>query len=74
MMEESAVLAELKDAIGTYVTLTPQTLLADIPEWDSVSAMTVVTMVAMQYHKPVALAEVKNALSVADLLLLIDKV
>lgn len=58
---------DLKGVLGTAVSVTPDTLLSDIPEWDSLSLMSAVTLLASKYGKMLSLSDVKSALTVREI-------
>ena len=66
-MNTQAFIGELKDALGTSMRVEPDTVLADIPEWDSLSAMSVVTLLAAQFKVFLTLADLKECVRVSDI-------
>lgn len=53
------------------VGITPDTLLADLPEWDSLAALGVIVMFDMEYNKTITGNDLKNCKSISDLFALL---
>lgn len=55
------------ETIDTEAELTPDTKIADIPDWDSLSVISVLTMVNLEYDKTLRRAELQKVVTVRDL-------
>ena len=53
------------------VDIKPETLLADLPEWDSLAALGVIVMFDMEYTKTVTGNDLKNSKTISDLFALL---
>ncbi len=60
------LLAELMDVDSE--TLTPDTVLKGMPEWDSIALISFIAMMDEEFNKVVKGAEVKEQKTVADLM------
>ena len=49
------------------VDIKPETLLADLPEWDSLAALGVIVMFDMEYTKTVTGNDLQNSKTISDL-------
>ena len=49
------------------VDVAPETLLAELPEWDSLAALGVIVMFDMEYGKTITGNDLKNSKTIADL-------
>lgn len=49
------------------IDIRPETVLADLPEWDSLAALGVIVMFDMEYGKTITGNDLKNAKTIADL-------
>lgn len=49
------------------VTITAETTLASLPEWDSLAALGVIVMFDMEYGKTIAGTDLKKSLSIGEL-------
>lgn len=67
-MNRETFLVEFADLLGSSVRLEPETKLADIPEWDSLTMMSAVTYLASEHGAMLTLAELKSAVTVADII------
>ena len=67
-MNREAFLVEFTDVLGSSVRLRPETKLADIPEWDSLTMMSAVTHLASTYGTMLTLAELKSCDTIADII------
>ena len=65
-MTKEEFLEELKTITGTVGKITEQTLLADIPEWDSLAAMSTVSLFEEKLGKEIDLATIEQMTSVSD--------
>lgn len=54
-------------------TLTPETLLSNIEEWDSVSFLSFMAMMDEKFGKVVTGSEIKTKETIADLMALMEK-
>lgn len=66
-MNAQEFISELKDVLGTSMRIEPETVLSDIPEWDSLAMMSVVTLLASQFGSFVTLADLKECVTVLDI-------
>lgn len=66
-----AKFAETIDADAETITAT--TKIAEIPDWDSLSVVSVLTMINLEYDKTLRRAELKNVETVGDLYALVEK-
>lgn len=67
-MNREEFLVDFANALGSSVRLGTETKLADIPEWDSLTMMSVVTYLASKHGTMLTLAELKSAATVADVM------
>ena len=67
-MSSEEFIEGFKDAVGTAYAVRPETLLADIPEWDSLTIMSTVTFLAVQCNANVTFTELKDAVKVSDIM------
>lgn len=49
------------------VNVKPDTLLSELPEWDSLAALGVIVMFDMEYGKTITGNDLKNSKTIADL-------
>ena len=49
-------------------SLTPETLLADVEEWDSIAALSLIVMLDEKFEKTVSGAQIKALVSISDIL------
>jgi hypothetical protein len=66
-MDENAFLTLLRDTLQCERTLSTDLRLADVPEWDSLAAMAVLALGSRYFGKHLKLAQVKKAVTVSDL-------
>lgn len=69
--EKIAVLEDLMEV--DEGTLTPETLLSNIEEWDSVSFLSFMAMMDEKFGKIVTGSEIKTKETIADLMTLMEK-
>lgn len=69
--EKIAVLEDLMEV--DEGTLTPETLLSNIEEWDSVSFLSFMAMMDEKFGKVVTGSEIKTKETIADLMALMEK-
>lgn len=69
--EKIALLEELMEV--DEGTLTPETLLSNIEEWDSVSFLSFMAMMDEKFGKVVTGREIKTKETIADLMALMEK-
>lgn len=69
--EKIAVLEDLMEV--DEVTLTPETTLKDIEEWDSVAFLSFIAMMDDEFGKTIKGSVVKEQKTVADLMALMEK-
>lgn len=67
-MNREDFLSDFKDFTGASMGISPQTALADVPEWDSLTAMSVVTLLASKWGADLTLSDVLSAKTVADIM------
>ena len=71
MMTQEQKLAMLEDLMDLDAgTLTPETVLSDLDEWDSIARLSFISMLDDEFDKLVKGAVVKEKETVADLLAL----
>lgn len=66
-LQEKLVLIEEVLDVETG-SLTPETLLAEVDEWDSIAALSLIVMLDEQFEKTVSGAQIKVLESVNDIL------
>lgn len=68
-MELKEKLALIEEAIDTEEgILTPETLLSDVDEWDSIAALTLIAMLDEKFGKAITGAQIKALETVGDIL------
>lgn len=67
-MTKEEFISDFRDFVGASAAITPQTALADIPEWDSLTAMSVVTLLASKQGANLTLAEIQAAKTVGGIM------
>lgn len=67
-MSAQEFITEFKDTLGTSMRIDDQTALSDIPEWDSLTMMSVVTLLASQFGTFVTIADLKSCVKVSDII------
>jgi acyl carrier protein len=65
LQEKLTLIEEVLDAEGS---LTPETLLAEVDEWDSIAALSLIVMLDEKFEKTVSGAQIKALESVNDIL------
>ncbi|MBD5625941.1 MAG: acyl carrier protein [Desulfovibrio sp.] len=72
-METKAKLALLEDIMELDEgTLTPETQLDDLDEWDSLSALSFVVMLGDEFNRKISGAEIRAFKSVQDMLAVME--
>lgn len=73
MSDISAFIEQFQTAVDFQdpVDITPETLLADLPEWDSLAALGVIVMFDMEYNKTITGNDLKNCKAITDLFALL---
>ena len=66
LKEKLALIEEVLDV--EEGSLTPDTMLADVDEWDSIAALSLIVMLDEQFEKTVSGAQIKALESVKDIL------
>ena len=66
LKEKLALIEEVLDV--EEGSLTPETLLADVDEWDSIAALSLIVMLDEQFEKTVSGAQIKALESINDIL------
>lgn len=68
-MELKEKLALLEETIDTEEgSLTPETLLSDVDEWDSIAALSLIVMLDEEFEKTITGAEIRALVTVNDIL------
>ena len=55
------------ETIDTEAEITPDTKILEIPDWDSLSVISVLTMVNLEYDKTLRRADLQKVVTVRDL-------
>ena len=66
LKEKMALIEEVLDV--EEGSLTPETLLSDVDEWDSIAALSLIVMLDENFNKTVSGAQIKALKSVKDIL------
>jgi len=66
-VEPSLFTELLSDTLQSEGSISIDTALRDIPEWDSMSAVVVLTMAERHFNKKVSLADLKSLTTASDL-------
>lgn len=66
LQEKIALIEEVLDVEAG--SLTSETLLADVEEWDSIAALSLIVMLDEKFEKTVSGAQIKALVSVNDIL------
>ena len=66
LKEKMALIEEVLDV--EEGSLTPETLLSDVDEWDSIAALSLIVMLDENFNKTVSGAQIKALESVKDIL------
>lgn len=66
LQEKIALIEEVLDVEAG--SLTSETLLADVDEWDSIAALSLIVMLDEKFEKTVSGAQIKALVSVNDIL------
>lgn len=64
--QKLALLEEMMDLDAG--ALTPQTVLADLDEWDSVAILSLIVLIDEQFHKVITGTYIKEFVTVADVM------
>lgn len=72
-MDKNTFLSMLQDAFQRTEPLAMDMPLADIPEWDSLTAMLTLTLAKLHFNKSLKIADFKNAVLVEDLYALLTQ-
>lgn len=68
-MELKEKLALIEETLDTEEgILTPETLLSDVDEWDSIAALTLIAMLDEKFEKTITGAQIKALETVGDIL------
>ncbi|WP_455654837.1 acyl carrier protein [Phascolarctobacterium sp.] len=70
LREKLALIEEVLDVEAG--ALTSETLLADVEEWDSIAALSLIVMLDEKFEKTVSGAQIKALESVSDILAYMD--
>ena len=73
MMDKGAFLVMLQDAFQRSEPLTMNMPLAEIPEWDSLTAMLTLTLAKQRFSKNLKIADFKKNMLVEDLYALLTR-
>lgn len=60
--------SDFRDYVGTNMEITPTTALSDIPEWDSLTSMSIVTLLSTSYGLNLTLSDLRGAKTVGDIM------
>ena len=66
LQEKIALIEEVLDVEAG--SLTSETLLADVEEWDSIAALSLIVMLDEKFEKTVSGAQIKAMASISDIL------
>ena len=66
LQEKLALIEEVLDV--ETGSLTPETLLAEVDEWDSIAALSLIVMLDEKFEKTVSGAQIKAMASISDIL------
>ena len=66
LQEKLAVIEEVLDVEAG--SLTQETMLADVEEWDSIAALSLIVMLDEKFEKTVSGAQIKAMASISDIL------
>ena len=66
LQEKIALIEEVLDV--ETGSLTSETLLADVEEWDSIAALSLIVMLDEKFEKTVSGAQIKALVSISDIL------
>ena len=72
-MDPSFFTELLSDTLQSEGSISIDTALGDIPEWDSMAAMVVLALAERKFSKKIFLADLKNLTTVNDLYELLTK-
>lgn len=68
-MELKEKLSLIEEAIDTEEgSLTPETLLSDVEEWDSIAALSLIVMLDEEFEKTITGDEIRTLVTVDDIL------
>ncbi|MBR2392955.1 MAG: acyl carrier protein [Alphaproteobacteria bacterium] len=67
-MTTQELLSELKTAINCEADLTPEMILKDIPQWDSLAIICVITLFEEKLQKHTSFEQLQDVKSVQDLI------
>lgn len=70
LKEKLALIEEVLDVEAGI--LTPETLLTDVEEWDSIAALSLIVMLDEKFEKTVSGAQIKGLASVSDILVYME--
>lgn len=68
--EKLAMLEEMMELDGG--TLSPETILADLEEWDSISIISFIVLMEDEFNKPIKGSQTKEFQTVADALAVME--
>lgn len=69
--EKLAMLEEMMELDGG--TLSPETILADLVEWDSISIIYFIALMDDEFNKPITGSQIKEFQTIADALVVMGK-
>ena len=72
-MNENKILEEIKEVLQTQKTISSETELLSLYEWDSLSIMGVMALLKTNYNKEVSFSEIKACQLVKDIYKLVEK-
>lgn len=65
-MEASRFIHLFSDTLQSETPMSLETPLRDIPEWDSMAAMVILTMASHEFNKKISLLDLKKLIAVRD--------
>lgn len=67
-MDKETIISELQDILETEQTLTPDTVLAEVEEWDSLASISVLAFFKQKMNLKIEAQQIKNCTTVGDIL------
>ena len=67
-MTRKEFISDFRDFVGMSAAVTPKTALSDIPEWDSLTTMSIVTLLASKQGANLTLVESQAAKTVGGII------
>lgn len=73
-MEAKQKLALLEEMMDLEEgALTPQTVLSDLDEWDSVAILSLIVLIDEQFHKVITGSDIKNLETISDVMNIMEE-